>query len=269
MGDPIEQSMARVITLMHRNLGDQLTIDDMARVAMFSKFHFSRVFRQVTGISPGRFLSAVRLEEAKRLLVSTSLSVADISNMVGYTSVGTFSARFKHSVGLPPTQYRVRGGVRAHDETGKNGGDRRGVVITGRILPPRPSHYGMTFLGLFPDWLPQGRPVRCAVLERPGAYLLDDVPPGTWYLLTQSVPPGGEQMVGDEGEDFSPAVGAVGPITVRPGTTMDPIDVELQDNATLELPILLALLDVRLASLGIIRRSPCDRADREMAAARR
>jgi AraC family transcriptional regulator len=101
-----EAAVRRAINAMRENLSDPLNIDDMARVAMFSKFHFTRVFQRVTGISPGRFLSAVRLQEAKRLLISTKLNVADISLRVGYASVGTFSTRFTKSVGVPPTTYR-------------------------------------------------------------------------------------------------------------------------------------------------------------------
>ncbi|SDH41746.1 Helix-turn-helix domain-containing protein [Sinosporangium album] len=114
MGEGIEEAVNRAIDTMYKNIGQQLTVEDIARTAMFSKFHFSRMFRQVTGVSPGRFLTDVRLREAKRLLLSTSLSVADISSRVGYTSVGTFSTRFKSSVGVAPTEYRrCRGAVPA------------------------------------------------------------------------------------------------------------------------------------------------------------
>src|ERR687887_1129758 len=114
---------------MQQNLGERLTIDDMARSAMFSKFHFSRVFQRVTGVSPGRFLSAMRLEEAKRLLLTPSLTVADISHRVGYNSVGTFSSRFRHSVGVSPTTYRQLGGNPAElpaDQSSE--AETRGVV---------------------------------------------------------------------------------------------------------------------------------------------
>src|SRR5918992_4039442 len=110
MSKHAEQSVQRVIESIYRNIGEPITIDDMARTAMFSKFHFARIFQRTTGVSPGRFLSAVRLQEAKKLLLSTSLSVADISHQVGYSSVGTFSSRFKRSVGLSPTVYRELGG---------------------------------------------------------------------------------------------------------------------------------------------------------------
>src|SRR4051812_39576889 len=110
MGDTVEESIElavkRAISTMRENLGEQLTVDDMARAAMFSKFHFTRIFQRATGVSPGRFLSALRLQQAKHLLKSTSLNVADISLLVGYNSVGTFSSRFSRSVGMPPTTYR-------------------------------------------------------------------------------------------------------------------------------------------------------------------
>ena len=100
MQDTSEKAVLRAIETMHDRLGDPLTVDDMARAAMFSKFHFTRMFQRVTGVSPGRFLSALRLQRAKELLVSTPMNVADISVTVGYNSVGTFSSRFSRSVGM-------------------------------------------------------------------------------------------------------------------------------------------------------------------------
>jgi AraC-like DNA-binding protein len=105
----IEEAVHRVIDLMRENLGENLTVDDMARVAMYSKFHFTRVFQRVTGMSPGRFLSALRLKEAKRLLLSTELPVTEISYRVGYSSIGTFGSRFTQAVGMSPSGYRRHG----------------------------------------------------------------------------------------------------------------------------------------------------------------
>src|SRR5262245_21485886 len=106
MGSAAEEAVRRVVEAMHNNLADSFTADDMARTAVFSKYHFIRLFRQTTGVTPGRFLAALRIQEAKRLLLATDLSVAEISQRVGYTSVGTFSSRFKVSVGMSPSTYR-------------------------------------------------------------------------------------------------------------------------------------------------------------------
>ncbi|MBM7774201.1 transcriptional regulator GlxA family with amidase domain [Actinokineospora baliensis] len=100
------RAVERVIEDMRGRLAQSITIDDMARVARFSKFHFSRVFHRHTGLPPARFLSCLRLAEARRLLATTTLNITDISARVGYHSPTTFSARFKTHVGMSPTQYR-------------------------------------------------------------------------------------------------------------------------------------------------------------------
>lgn len=252
MEEAIERAVGRVIQTMHENLSEQLTVDDMARTAMFSKFHFSRVFRQATGISPGRFLSALRLQEAKRLLISTSLSVADISNRVGYTSVGTFSSRFKSSVGIAPTTYRQYGGfaTRIVPDSRSAGAELRTATIQGEVWAPATAQLGLIFVGLFPTPVPQGRPIRCTVLHRPGPYLLEDVPTGSWHLLSHAVSPGEEEIIGDPySRAHAPSVAGVGPITIGTDTRITTADLHLRPAHPLDPPVLMALLDVRKVAL--------------------
>lgn len=240
--------MECAIRAMHENMGEQLTIDDMARTALFSKFHFSRIFRQVTGISPGRFLSAIRLQEAKRLLISTSLTVAEISNRVGYSSVGTFSSRFKSSVGVAPTLYRQYGGYRPLIPTDdrRNGWGSRAVTIRGEIVPAPGAGSGSVFVGLFPEPIPQGSPVRCAMLAEPGRYELPNVPQGTWYVLAHMVAPSEEAVIPDPLDPDSTAwVGSYGPIAVGADTAVRPADVRLRPMRVIDPPVLMALVDVR------------------------
>ncbi len=248
--ESLERAVIRVIETMKRNLSEQLTVDDMARAARFSKFHFSRVFQRVTGVSPGRFLSAMRLQEAKRLLLSTSLSVADITFQVGYNSVGTFSTRFKESVGLSPTEYRRSRGYTKDIPTDDRRRGRRSTTVKGTIRPPE-TPVGPIFVGLFPDWIPQGFPVTCTVLEQPGAYELSDVPPGTWHLLAHAVAPGTEHLPGLDAEDQSLVVGANGPIAIRSDTGLRRVNLQLRPMQILDPPILLALLDVRKTALSL------------------
>ncbi|MCP2336072.1 helix-turn-helix transcriptional regulator [Actinomadura rupiterrae] len=250
MADIAEQAVERVVRSMYENFGEELTIDDMARTALFSKFHFSRVFRQITGISPGRFLSAVRLQAAKRLLVSTTLTVAEISNRVGYTSVGTFSSRFKSSVGVAPTLYRQSGGYRRFIPTDdrRNGWGTRSVTVKGEIFAPPDEQPGPVFVGLFPEPLPQGSPVRCTVLPEPGPYELSNVPQGTWFVLAHSVAPGDEAVAAhplDPGP--APRVGSHGPFSVDGGLAVHSADLALRPMRLIDPPLLLALLDTRAA----------------------
>ncbi|MEU8124835.1 AraC family transcriptional regulator [Spirillospora sp. NPDC049024] len=245
-----DQAVERVVRAMYENFGEQLTMDDMARTALFSKFHFSRVFRQVTGISPGRFLSAVRLQEAKRLLLSTSLTVAEISNRVGYTSVGTFSTRFKNSVGVPPTLYRQSGGYRPliPVDPRRDGRGSRPVTIEGRVSLPNGDDTGPVFLGLFPEAIPQGAPTRCSVLEEPGRYELANVPQGTWHLLVYSASPHHDVVIPYPTLTApAPWVGSRGPITVGTDTDVVSVDVELRPMRVIDPPLLMALFDPQTA----------------------
>jgi AraC-like DNA-binding protein len=217
---------------MHENLAEQLTLDDLARTALFSKFHFSRVFQRITGVSPGRYLSAIRMQRAKHLLTSTSLTVTDISHLVGYASVSTFSARFAGSVGVPPTTYRRLGGFAPPlADVPAGPADQPSGTVFGDVLPPRlevPA-VAAVFVGLFPDRIPQGRPVRCAMLPGPGPYSLEDVPPGTWYLFAYCKA-STEELVGYHG-----------PLEMLPDTSKGHILVQLRPMRPLDPPVLLAV----------------------------
>jgi AraC-like DNA-binding protein len=242
MHEEIEKAVLRAIETMHDRLGEQLTIDDLAQAAIFSKFHFSRVFQRVTGLSPGRFLSAVRLQEAKRLLAETSLPVTEISVRVGYSSVGTFSSRFKGSVGVSPTTYRQLGRVTPEVAQGQE--DRKGAsaAVCGSIWSPvkdRP-----VFAGLFPDRILQGRPVRCTVLAGPGPYTIKDVPLGAWHLLAHSTAADGTDVLPRHREEDL-CFGSHGPIVIRPDTGTWTADVQLRPIRRLDPPVLLALRDLR------------------------
>ncbi|MFC4057173.1 helix-turn-helix domain-containing protein [Planomonospora corallina] len=239
-----ERSVLRAILAMQDELGEPLTVDDLARTAMFSKFHFSRIFQRVTGLSPGRFLSALRIQEAKRLLVTTSSAVTEISHRIGYSSVGTFSTRFTHSVGVSPIKYRqLESAVpwsligHRHDIPGISS-----TRIVGEISSPleRP-----VFAGLFPGRLLEGRPVRYTVVDGPGPFELTDLPPGDWYLMTQSVEAGREDAFDHPpGGDSSLYVGFSGPISIRPHSATEWVDVRLRPMTPLHPPALLALREL-------------------------
>jgi len=254
----IEQAVERAITAMHDNLGEQVTVDDMARAAMFSKFHFTRVFERTTGVSPGRFLSAVRLQRAKQLLVSTDMTVADISFEVGYNSVGTFSSRFTRSVGLSPTAYRRLSGfatrISEHEDGDGVEADSRPACATveGTISAPHGGRRGLVFVGLFPHRVPEGRPIRCTVLHRPGRYCFENVPEGTWYLLAQSVAADTESLTRETfAGNEALSVGAQGPIVIDADSTIEIADLALQPLRIVDPPVLLALLDARTVALRL------------------
>jgi AraC-like DNA-binding protein len=239
MDEIVRQAVARAIVTMRENLGDRLTIDDLARAAMFSKFHFTRVFLRATGLSPGRFLSALRLAEAKRLLATTVISVADISHQVGYNSVGTFSARFSGSVGLSPSSYRQ---LRTMQPRIPERPDRAGsgAAVRGQLWSPPSTDIGAVFVGLFPAKIAEGAPGRYAIVPGPGPYTLSDVPLGSWYVLTHAY---GICRLDDHGP--RPYAGLAGPVTIHRGVTASIADVRLRPRHGFDPPVLLALPDLR------------------------
>ncbi len=99
-------AVERSVRRMRLHFGDPLSLDGLAATALMSRFHFLRVFTQVTGVTPARFLRALRLQEAKRLLIESRLSVTEVSLAVGYNSLGTFDTAFTEAVGYTPLQFR-------------------------------------------------------------------------------------------------------------------------------------------------------------------
>ncbi|WP_431813776.1 helix-turn-helix transcriptional regulator [Kocuria sp. cx-455] len=83
-----------------------LNVGDLAAHAGYSPFHFSRVFSAHVGIGPGQYLTALRIDAAKRLLLSDRDPVIDIATAVGFDSLSSFSRRFRSAVGITPGQLR-------------------------------------------------------------------------------------------------------------------------------------------------------------------
>jgi AraC-like DNA-binding protein len=85
---------------------DRVTLENAARHACLSPFHFSRVFTQAFGETPHEFVTRLRIDAAKKLLLAENDSVTDICFDVGYESLGSFSSRFRSLTGLSPAAFR-------------------------------------------------------------------------------------------------------------------------------------------------------------------
>jgi AraC-like DNA-binding protein len=189
----MEEWIWRAIYTIRERYDEPLSLDDLAKTAAMSKFHFLRTFSHMTGVTPVRYLSAVRIHEAKRLLFSTPLSVAEISIQVGYGSLGTFTRRFTKCVGLSPTLYRrmARGEQVPGVTDSPHEPNRQVGQVTGwaRTVPHTTS---LVFLGMFSSRVLQDRPVAWVMVPQPGPWTMPAVPSGTWYLIavaTQDDPP--------------------------------------------------------------------------------
>ena len=188
------QAIERAIQAMHTHLHEVLALEDLASVACLSPSHFHRTFGRLIGIPPGEFLSALRLQAARRLLLTTSLKVTDICFEVGYTSTGSFTSRFTHLVGLSPRLLRQR--AHAFEPHPAQPAERcptmlegiaRYNALLGQISAPA-TFRGTIYVGLFTSPIPQGAPVRCTKLSSSGVYLLNGIPDGVYHLRAAAFP---------------------------------------------------------------------------------
>jgi AraC-like DNA-binding protein len=85
---------------------ERVTLEMAARHACLSPFHFNRLFALAFGETPHEFLTRVRIDEAKRLLLAENQSVTDICFGLGYESLGSFSLKFRQKTGLAPSTFR-------------------------------------------------------------------------------------------------------------------------------------------------------------------
>jgi AraC-like DNA-binding protein len=103
--DDLLRRIARVRDRMHAESHAELRLADLARQACLSEQQFARLFRATYGATPGRYLSVLRIEQAKRLLLH-DVSVTEVCLSVGYTSLGTFSRRFALETSLSPRAFQ-------------------------------------------------------------------------------------------------------------------------------------------------------------------
>lgn len=100
--------LARVIDYMRTHYGGHVTLDALAAVALVSRFHFVRMFRQKVGASPYQYLMEIRLTQSAALLSQSQLPVAQIGTACGFPRSAGFSTAFKARFGVSPAGFRRR-----------------------------------------------------------------------------------------------------------------------------------------------------------------
>ena len=104
-----DSRLRRVLDYISENFGDPLSLAELAAEAGISKFHFARLFRQKVGVAPHLFLTRVRLDAARRMLLGTDLSIKEIAGRCGYVSAAHFTTAFSTQHGVPPSRLRAHG----------------------------------------------------------------------------------------------------------------------------------------------------------------
>jgi AraC-like DNA-binding protein len=90
-----------------RHFTSDISLAEIADYCNVSPFHFSRIFKTFTSISPHQFLLSIRLKNSELLLKETALPVADIAFTSGFNSIEHFTAAFRQKYKTPPAKYRA------------------------------------------------------------------------------------------------------------------------------------------------------------------
>jgi YesN/AraC family two-component response regulator len=96
----------RALHFIHNNYETDISLDRVAKTVCLSRFHFSRLFKEMTGLTYQSYINYIRIEQAKKLLNDDALSVTGTGYAVGYSDLTHFERIFKKIVGLSPTQHR-------------------------------------------------------------------------------------------------------------------------------------------------------------------
>ena len=96
----------KVISYMEAHLASQITLDELASVSNLEKSYFIRYFKKETGLTPFRMLSAIRLEYASDLVVSTDMKICNIAASLAYNTTSFFISEYKKRFGITPSSHR-------------------------------------------------------------------------------------------------------------------------------------------------------------------
>jgi AraC family transcriptional regulator len=102
----LHDSIDKAKRFIAENYSDDISLEDIAKASHISPFHFSRVFKGNTNFTPHQFLLEVRLFNARKLLLDSTLNVTDVGYSSGFSNPDYFVTLFKKKNGLTPSEFR-------------------------------------------------------------------------------------------------------------------------------------------------------------------
>ena len=101
-----ERTIVAVTRYMQEHLAEEISLSVLAETFHLSAQYISQLFKSEIGVGFLAYLTSIRMEQAKKLLLSTPLSIAEVSEQSGYGDYRVFTKTFKKSEGVTPSQYR-------------------------------------------------------------------------------------------------------------------------------------------------------------------
>lgn len=185
-----------IIEYIHKHIEHPLTLSGLAKYVAYSPYHFTRIFKERTGLPPLYYISSLRLQKAKELLLRTNLNIRDIALEIGQQSLGTFTTRFTEKVGVTPADFRnsmpkaesqLQSLRKLNDWYELQPGSNQYTRVEGTIQTAVPFE-GVILIGLFTKPIPEGLPLYGTLVSSNKKYFcFSNVKPGIYYLMATSV----------------------------------------------------------------------------------
>ncbi len=172
-----------------------LSLEEIARQVGYSPYHFTRVFKAHMGVPLFYYVSSLRLQKAKDLLLHTDLTIRDIALDVGHQSLGTFTTRFTEKVGVTPGAFRKTApdaekalqAIKGLGESLSHASSMTETCNVSGMIETEIPYQGIVLIGLFPKPIPEGIPLYGTLVRGTGGFCIPGVVPGIYYLMATTV----------------------------------------------------------------------------------
>lgn len=104
----MDRRIRATIECMKTDMRNALSVAELAKMVDLSPWHFNHLFKAETSKSPMQFLNEVRIQQAKEMLTTTTLSIKEVVSALGLSDRSHFSRNFKTVVGVTPKQFVLR-----------------------------------------------------------------------------------------------------------------------------------------------------------------
>lgn len=101
------QDIEKVLSYIDENLSSSMSVDELAKIACMSRYHFFRTFKNCTGKCPYEYIQARKINESLKYLRFENITIQEVSNKIGYSNVNNFIKDFKKIIGTTPNKYRL------------------------------------------------------------------------------------------------------------------------------------------------------------------
>lgn len=99
------RELDRAVSYIIDHYHQEIRIEALARICCLSVHHFERLFKMKYHISPGKYIIRHKIEKAKEMMLYSKMSISEIAERVGYSSIHSFSKAFRKAEGVPPVEY--------------------------------------------------------------------------------------------------------------------------------------------------------------------